>query len=840
MLPPDLVQQVFAPLLQSVPRGDTAQDFYVLYANGRARWLLPAHQRNLDSVLAGWSPYRWDSRLKWRAVRAASRIECLSLLPGIATSAVGGLDSVDWKSVGWNSDVPPVTAVYLGTPGASRKAVIHLVDSSSGICQIILKVPINDGARAAILREAEVLSILAMERCTFAPRLLSVDPQRDISAQTVLPGAAGSRRLLPEYLQLLRALRLPGATTSIVEHAANLHEQLLCSVRSDRTLETTTTALSELQDANPLPTFWVHGDFAPWNIKQQPGSPPTLLDWEDARRGGLPLQDVFHFLHIQDYLFGKRPTSHAGDLKHFSGELGLSDAQCRQLEIAYLLHSYLRRLDQAQTSHSDFLLDTLEVVLRGRGYATAPLAIRRTRPNPSDAATSPAALQMRSNLFSAVIAEFDRAQLPYCILGGYEEYPERIPSDVDFMVHPADMARARTLLAQAAEAGGGRVIQAIQHETSACYFVLAKDAGATVGFLNPDCCSDYRRQGRLWLRADAVLEARTPFKSFYVPSVPDEFIYYLIKKVLKQSIDANQMRRLHGLYQRAPYGCGNRLHRFWSSRTVDDLKGALVDQDLSWFVSNSEFLLSELEVSRPVEHPLARLVSSVRKLAVSFGRILRPTGMCVIVEAEDETEAWNIGAALRQSVAPAFRWTRLLPVASKRTRASWTARYLEILKSSWLGLNIRLARIRSTLVICILDRDQLSADKHRLTFIFTAPDVAARHGSASTGSNPSGNPCPEARPPMDDSDQHASRLILEWLSTRQLKHSRSNKSSEPRRASRSAMHGGRLDGPHPALGLRLRTRSRIRARLGLGLGHRISTGRPPGLGAYARGQSQSH
>lgn len=183
MLPPDLAQQVFAPLLQAVPPGDTAQNFLVLSGNGRPRWLLPARQRNLGSVLADWSPYRLDSRLKWRVVRAANRIGCLSLLPGMTTSTAGGTDSIDWKSVGWNSEIPPVTAVYLGTPGPSRKAVIHLLDSSSGVCQVIVKVPINEAARAAILREAEVLSSLAAERCTFAPRLLSVDRNRAISAQ---------------------------------------------------------------------------------------------------------------------------------------------------------------------------------------------------------------------------------------------------------------------------------------------------------------------------------------------------------------------------------------------------------------------------------------------------------------------------------------------------------------------------------------------------------------------------------------------------------------------------------------------------------------------------------
>ncbi len=122
------------------------------------------------------------------------------------------------------------------------------------------------------------------------------------------------------------------------------------------------------------------------------------------------------------------------------------------------------------------------------------------------------------------------------------------------MVLPADMPRVSTLLAKAANQCGARVLQAIQHETTACYFVLAKDDGRTIGFLNPDCCSDYRRRGRLWLWADAILAARRPFRNFYVPSAPDEFIYYLIKKALKQSIDASQLRRLRSLYQRCPAG----------------------------------------------------------------------------------------------------------------------------------------------------------------------------------------------------------------------------------------------------------------------------------------------
>jgi hypothetical protein len=709
----------------------------------------------------------------------------------MTTSTAGGTDSIDWKSVGWNSEIPPVTAVYLGTPGPSRKAVIHLLDSSSGVCQVIVKVPINEAARAAILREADVLSSLAAERCTFAPRLLSVDRNRAISAQTVLPGAAGSRRLLPEYLHLLRALRLPGETTSIVEHAATLQEQLLWSAGSDRDLATITAALSQLCAAHLLPAFWVHGDFAPWNIKHRSDGPPALLDWEDARCGGLPLQDAFHFLHIQDYLFGKHPTSHAGDLNPFANELGLSTAQCRQLEIAYLVHSYLQRLTQQQPKHSDFLLDTLRVVLAEDQCPAPNLSFGRNHlPSAPELASSPTSQHLRSDLFSAVIDRFNRAELPYCILSGYEEYPDRIPSDVDFMVRPADRPRMYTLLAQAAERCGARVLQAIQHETSACYFVLAKESGRQLGFLNPDCCSDYRRRGRLWLPADAILAGRRPFKNFYVPSVPDEFIYYLIKKILKRSMHACHLRRLHGLQQRAPQDCRTWLHRFWSTHTANALEQALVEQDLSWFVSNSEFLLSELVASRPVEQPLARFASGLRRIAVSLRRILQPTGMCVIVAGEDKAQAWKIATALQQSLDPAFRWTSAVQGVPEQTCGGpHLARHLRILKLPGLALKIRLARLRSTLVICPVDRGELaSGGKHRLASMFMRlmfrPDLVlvltSSHPEISDAARDQRNSlrgvlnrCSvsylDGSRSMEDSVYQASRVILQWLSTRQMR-----------------------------------------------------------------------
>ena len=225
------------------------------------------------------------------------------------------------------------------------------------------------------------------------------------------------------------------------------------------------------------------------------------------------------------------------------------------------------------------------------------------------------------------------------------------------MFHPRDMGRLAPLLAQAAQRAGGRLIQAMPHETTACYFVIAKDGGSEIGYFDPDCATDYRGRGRLWLSAAAILARHRRCKDFHVPAAPDEFAYYLIKKVLKQSLDDFQLRRLRHLYQRAPVTCCAEALRFWSLATVRRLERALVASDLAWFESHMPGLLAELHASEPVESLGKRVVQKIQSAARVVGRILRPTGMSVLVCGGANEQRFAIATGLVQQLAPAFRRT---------------------------------------------------------------------------------------------------------------------------------------------------------------------------------------
>jgi len=354
----EIANQVFQRLRDERASTETAT-YVAVPGNDRARWLLPAASPGIGRVLASWTPYRAWSRVSWAAIRAASRTGRITQFPGVSVLEVEGTRDADWESLGWRSHEPPIPVIYLGTPGSRRKAVVHLVDRASGECKAVVKVPLTEEAKVAVLHEAEVLEALAGEQYEFSPRLLHVDWGRAITTQTFMEGRSGSRKLTPKFWQLLQSLLLQDETTTLAEYAGVWSRETL-STSDDRPKSgLIIAAINELRDDSPLPACWEHGDFTPWNIKRLPDGGCALLDWEDARRRGLPLQDAFHFLHIQDWLFDQRPTLHAAEMSDGAVGMAVNPAQVPTLEATYLINSYLKCIREHNHERARFLSRTL-------------------------------------------------------------------------------------------------------------------------------------------------------------------------------------------------------------------------------------------------------------------------------------------------------------------------------------------------------------------------------------------------------------------------------------------------------------------------------------------------
>lgn len=258
-------------------------------------------------------------------------------------------------------------------------------------------------------------------------------------------------------------------------------------------------------------------------------------------------------------------------------------------------------------------------------------------------------------LFNDFVAALDGQGIAYCILAGFESYPDVIPSDVDFMVLPEDLVRLPPLVADLGRRHGARLVQALRHEIDATWFALARQDGGGIEFFHPDATGDYRIAGRLWLRARDVLARRRRHPNgFFIPAARDAFIYYLIKKI----VDKEELTDTHGEYLSRCYG--------------EDPEGCRADLAIRVGPGTADFLIRAAEANawQPLREriaavrgeflakaPAQTLADRLRKAFRLTQRILHPTGVWVAFLGPDGSGKSSVILPVREGLAEAFRRT---------------------------------------------------------------------------------------------------------------------------------------------------------------------------------------
>lgn len=292
--------------LSPAPRPD-ATAYLVVSGRAGPRWLLPARPTEASLHAArSWRPHGRAAALRWRGVIAAWRSGVAARLPGVEPV--------------WIAGAALCPAVHLGTPDRWQKAVVFHASDPSGAASVE-KIAIHDEARAAIAHEAAILESLARLRPGLAPEPLELRSGSLRTAQ--IDGDLVPPRLDEAVLALLTSLRVDGDVQS---GDASLPER--------------------------LPAFIEHGDFTPWNLRRSDGR-LRLLDWEDARIPGLPLQDLIGWHLAVGYIADRRPVAEIllrqrSALFDFARRIGL-DAST----VAPVARQYLRRRRELARARGD-------------------------------------------------------------------------------------------------------------------------------------------------------------------------------------------------------------------------------------------------------------------------------------------------------------------------------------------------------------------------------------------------------------------------------------------------------------------------------------------------------
>lgn len=309
----EIITKVFpagSELLWKADEVEQKDRFWIIPGKEGPRWIVPRNPRHGWPVLKHWRPYDLSSRLKWEVLMAACRTGQLGLVPGVVGVGVLGAPDKSWDHLGWIDEKSPVPVIYVGTSGPTRKAVASLVDTPACKPVAVAKVPLGVRSARNILYEADILKSLEEEKPGIAPRVRYVDRTAGISLQDSISGRSTSRRLTQAHMDWLVGLRRSGIETSLRKQSERLMKRLAqLDGLEEKTRHLLKNLLEQLNDPTPLPAFWVHGDFAPWNLRWVEEGKLVGVDWEEARQIGLPCTDLVYFYVIQDFLFCDNPPA---------------------------------------------------------------------------------------------------------------------------------------------------------------------------------------------------------------------------------------------------------------------------------------------------------------------------------------------------------------------------------------------------------------------------------------------------------------------------------------------------------------------------------------------------
>lgn len=256
----------------------------------------------------------------------------------------------------------------------------------------------------------------------------------------------------------------------------------------------------------------------------------------------------------------------------------------------------------------------------------------------------------RGNLLRSVSVALRRANRKLCVLHGYENYPERIDSDLDCVCpEPAQIPRLLH------ERGVFAVVQAIEHERNAFYYVLHRDYNGKPVFVALDVSADYRRNGRVFFGSAEFSESRRSFEDFDVPAVELEFACYLVKKIVKGRLDRDHAEQLISLYGEDPAGCRRQLERLFPER--ENLLIMTAARSGDWERVRTQIENLRATMLRKIRRRNRRTVIRywIDDLRRRVERVLRPTGLAVAFMGPDGSGKSTIMDRVEKDLAPAFR-----------------------------------------------------------------------------------------------------------------------------------------------------------------------------------------
>jgi thymidylate kinase len=254
-------------------------------------------------------------------------------------------------------------------------------------------------------------------------------------------------------------------------------------------------------------------------------------------------------------------------------------------------------------------------------------------------------------IFNQFFTKLNTVGIPYAITGRTGNYPDNIHSDIDIII-PKDGFKAFWGFMRNLEKDSIDWVQTFSHEATAHYYVITLSENNKHLIIKPDVCADYIRNGSLFLKADYLLENRVlDDRGFYVLAPEKEFVYYLLKKIDKGSLDDDQYAHLKHQWQLNPIGCMTAVIPFFTVKN-QQLVQQIFDNNSNIFELQKKMEVLKKDLHQNLNFNVSHFFERVLNRMV---RIIKPTGLVIAFMGPDGSGKTTIINGVKKDLAEVFR-----------------------------------------------------------------------------------------------------------------------------------------------------------------------------------------
>ena len=240
------------------------------------------------------------------------------------------------------------------------------------------------------------------------------------------------------------------------------------------------------------------------------------------------------------------------------------------------------------------------------------------------------------------------AGIPYCVLHGYDDFPDQIKSDVDCIIDRSVTSQQLSALFHQNE----NLIGAEVVRSRGRFFVFWSDhADGTRSFLSLDLSADCEVDGVAYQTGAEVLLTRRRFGRFWIPAADHEFGCYLVRTIAKGRIEDVRTAKLNSLYHQDPAGCEQQILRYWTPRQSEQILLAARTADWTAVQRCLPALQAELRRRAVRRRPGRFAANRLQGLSARMSRVCRPDGVSVALLGPDGAGKSSVIEALGPKLA---------------------------------------------------------------------------------------------------------------------------------------------------------------------------------------------